>query len=156
MTLDKCYLQSFPLNYNPTQFFYTRLAFLLSCTHTTLCLASFLNSHYSYSRNTSPSEQSRTPSPFFNAQLKYHSQPLCLNLQGPSNTARMDHTKKFTLTVHSLSSENYVLLIQLGKCLSDFQLQSNVPGTEIIRAKPLWVSTIVSNFYIPTKSVCSQ
>lgn len=140
MTLNIVIIFSFKLSPDPILLCWVCLPVVLHTT--TVSLASLINSCYSHSRNTSPtSEHPFTPFPFFNPQLKhpfFHkgSQPLCLDLYEPTNIW-MDHTTKWALTVHGLASENYVPLIQLDKCLSAYYSQSNAPGTEIIRAKPL-------------------
>lgn len=70
------------------------------------------------------------------------------------NIALTSHPTKLALTVYCLTFENYVPLIELNKYLSAYYLQSNVPGTKIIKAKPpltLWESSHCLKFllYLP-------
>ena len=70
------------------------------------------------------------------------------------NTALIAPTTKLALTVHCLTLENYVPLIQLSTCFSVYYLQSYVPGTTIIRAKLLWVNNHCLKFLLYLPNLC--
>lgn len=78
--------------------------------------------------------------PLSNQRHFFHSLPTSViwPTRAFKNTTLVAPTTKLALTVYCLTLENYVPLIQLNTCFSVYYLQSNVPGTMIIRAKLLW------------------